>query len=361
MPSEPQQNFVGRGTSTRPGNRFEAVHLEPQFDELAEDDDLLAARRTIPTAFLPDQSQSIIATNDSPDIGFRYSINVYRGCEHGCSYCYARPSHEFLGMNAGQDFETKVMVKHDAAALLRAALARPKWRGEMIMMSGVTDCYQPIERKLRLTRAVLEVMRESRQCCGIITKNALVVRDLDILADMARQNLVHVHLSVTTLDAELVGALEPRTSRPAARLQAIRRLADAGVPVGVMVAPIIPGLNDHEMPAVLEAAAEAGAKTASYVLLRLPHAVNPIFMDWLATNRPEALERVESRIRATRGGKLYQSAFSERQRGRGNYAEQIKQTFGVFRAKHGLDGRLPAFDTSLFTPPRAANGQMNLF
>ncbi|HVU88166.1 MAG TPA: PA0069 family radical SAM protein [Pirellulales bacterium] len=360
MSDEKHNILVGRGATTSPANRFEAVRLESQLDELEPDDELLA-RRAVPTVFLPDNSQSILATNDSPDIGFRYSINAYRGCEHGCAYCYARPSHEYLGMNAGLDFETKVMVKHDAPALLRAALAKPSWRGEMIMMSGVTDCYQPIERKLRLTRGLLEVMREARQCCGIITKNALVTRDLDILADMARQNLVHVHVSVTSLDNELVGSLEPRTSRPAARLSAIRRLAEAQVPVGVMVAPIIPGLNDHEMPAILEAAAEAGAQCASYVLLRLPLAVEPVFMDWLQTNRPDALSKIESRIRSTRGGAMYQSAFRERQRGRGKYAEQIKQTFNVFRAKHGLDRPLPPLDTSRFQPPRPSSGQMSLF
>jgi len=264
-------------------------------------------------------------------------------------------------MNAGIDFETKVMVKHDAPALLRAALLKPSWRGEMIMMSGVTDCYQPIERKLKLTRGLLEVMREARQCCGIITKNALVTRDLDILADMAQRNLVHVHVSVTTLEQPLANMMEPRTSRPAARLEAIRRLRQAGVPVGVMVAPIIPGLNDHEIPAILAASAEAGAQHASYVLLRLPLAVRPVFMDWLVAHRPDAVERVEARIRATRGGAMYQSGFGERQRGRGKYAEQIKQTFDVFRAKHGLNGKLPPLDTTLFERPQRNDGQMTLF
>ena len=264
-------------------------------------------------------------------------------------------------MSAGLDFETKVMVKHEAPALLRTALAKPSWRGDMIMMSGVTDCYQPIERKLKLTRGLLEVMRESRQCCGIITKNALVMRDLDILSDMAKLNLVHVHVSVTTLDPALANTMEPRTSRPAARLEAIRRLRQAGVPVGVMVAPIIPGLNDHEIPAVLAAAAEAGAQRASYVLLRLPLAVRPVFMDWLSANRPEAVERVEARIRSTRGGEMYRSGFGERQRGRGKYAEQIEQTFHVFRAKHGLDGQLPPLDTTLFERPGRDDGQMKLF
>ncbi|MBI2825319.1 MAG: PA0069 family radical SAM protein [Planctomycetia bacterium] len=361
MHDEPRTKFVGRGAQASPANRFEAVHAEADFEQIEADDDLLAPRRAVPTEFLADRSRSIIATNDSPDVGFRYSINAYRGCEHGCAYCYARPSHELLGMNAGLDFETKVMVKHDAPALLREALCRPAWTGEMIMMSGVTDCYQPAERRLRLTRGLLEVMLEARQSCGIITKNALVVRDLDILTEMAALNLVHVHISVTTLDADLVGVLEPRTSRPAARLEAIRRLTAAGVPVGVLVAPIIPGLTDHEPPQVLEAVAAAGAKTASYVLLRLPHTVRPVFLDWLAANRPAQYERVESRIRATRDGKLYNSAFGERQRGRGKYAEQIAQNFRVFKKKYGLDGSLPPLDTSLFHPPRAASGQMNLF
>ena len=361
MSHEPRTKTVGRGAQTSPANRFEAVHLEPQLDELAADDELLAPHRFVPTEFFADQSRSIIASNDSPDVGFRYSINAYRGCEHGCAYCYARPSHELLGMNGGLDFETRVMVKYDAARLLREELCKPGWRGEVIVMSGVTDCYQPAERRLRLTRALLQVMLEARQACGIITKNALVLRDLDILTEMARQNLVHVYLSVTTLDAELVGTLEPRTSRPAARLEAIRQLSVAGVPVGVMVAPIIPGLTDSETPAVLAAAAEAGAKTAGYVLLRLPHSVLPVFMDWLTVNRPEAREKIEARIRSTRRGKLYQSAFRERQRGRGKYAEQIEQAFKVFRKKHGLDRPLPPLDTSLFDPPIPASGQMRLF
>ncbi|HEY4309757.1 MAG TPA: PA0069 family radical SAM protein [Pirellulales bacterium] len=361
MSDEKRTKMVGRGATTSPANRFEAVHLESQFDDLEADDESLDGRRAVPTQFLPDSSQSIFATNDSPDISFRYSINAYRGCEHGCAYCYARPSHEYLGMNAGLDFETKVMVKHDAPALLRAALAKSSWQGEMITMSGVTDCYQPIERKLRLTRGLLEVMSEAQQCCGIITKNALVGRDLDILTELGRQNLVHVHISITTLDNELCGSLEPRTSRPAARLAVVRRLAEAGVPVGVMVAPIIPGLNDHEMPAILAAAARAGAQHASYVLLRLPLAVEPVFRDWLATHRPDAVSRIETRIRSTRGGAMYRSGFAERQRGRGKYAEQIKQTFQVFRAKHGLDRPLAPLDTSLFRPPRPSSGQMSLF
>ncbi len=362
MAGEPgkSKTVIGRGSSIAPANRFEAVHNEPQFDELEPGDELLDTRR-VPTEFLADKTRTIIATNNSPDIGFHYSINAYRGCEHGCAYCYARPSHELLGMNAGLEFESKILVKHDAPALLREELGKPGWRGELIVMSGVTDCYQPAERRYRLTRGLLEVLHEAQQSTGIITKNALVVRDLDLLAPMAEQNLVRVHLSVTTLDAQLARDLEPRTSTPAARLDAIRRLSAVGVPVGVMVAPVIPGLNDHEMPAILAAAAEAGATAAGYVMLRLPHTVRPVFLDWLTTWRPEVKDRVESRIRSIRSGGMYDSEFGIRQRGRGNYAEQIAQSFKVFTKKHGLDRPQSPLDTTRFRPPRPASGQMRLF
>jgi DNA repair photolyase len=260
------------------------------------------------------------------------------------------------------DFETKIFVKHNAAELLRDELNQPAWRGdESITISGVTDCYQPAERRFRVTRSILEVLLEARQTCGVITKNALVVRDLDLLAPLAEMRLVRVFVSVTTLDHELARALEPRTSPPAKKLDAIRALASAGVSVGVMVAPIIPGLTDNEVPAILGAAADAGAKGAGYVLLRLPFAVRPIFEDWLARNRPEQYDRVISRIRTTRGGQMYQTQWRVRQTGTGEYAEQIAGTFKVFKKKHGLDGELPPLDFSLFRPPRAGSGQMQLF
>ncbi|GIW93537.1 MAG: radical SAM protein [Pirellulaceae bacterium] len=270
-----------------------------------------------------DQTKSIVSENDSPDIPFRYSVNPYRGCAHGCAYCYARPTHEYFGLSAGLDFETKIFVKLRAPELLEQWLAEPARSGEPIMFSGVTDCYQPIERELQLTRRCLEVVWRCRQAVGIVTKNALVTRDLDLLVPMAQENLVNVSISITSLDQSLTRDLEPRTSSPQARLRAIEQLSSAGVPVSVMVAPVIPGLNDTEIPAILRAAAEAGARGAGYVLLRLPLAVASVFLEWLDRFRPELRQRVENRVRETRGGKLNSATFGERMRGTGHLAEQI--------------------------------------
>ena len=351
---------IGRGAGIEPPNRFERVHAEHDFEQLEGADDLPDVRR-LPTAFLPNESRRLIAENDSPDVPFRYSINPYRGCEHGCAYCYARPGHETLGMNAGLDFETRILVKHDAPQLLRQELSRDTWRAEVISMSGVTDCYQPAERKFRLTRGCLQVMLEARQPVGIITKNALVVRDLDVLAPMAALQVAHVFVSVTTLDAELARTLEPRTATPQARLRAIRELTSAGVPVGVMAAPIIPGLNDQEIPAILEAARDAGAQTAGFVLLRLPWAVRPIFEEWITRNYPDRAERVLGLIRATRDGRMNDTRWGHRMRGQGAYALQIEQTIRIFKKKLGLDRSLPPLDSSKFQPPQPSSGQMRLF
>jgi DNA repair photolyase len=351
----------GRAAQSSPPNRFVKVHAEPDFDQLERDEGFLDELGTLNTEFLPDTSKTIISENDSPDVPFRYSLNPYRGCEHGCAYCYARPTHEYFGLNAGLDFESKIFVKERAPELFRAFLARDRWQSELIAMSGVTDCYQPAERRFRLTRACLEVALEARQPIGIITKNALVLRDLDVLREMARLNLVHVHLSVTSLDEELVRTMEPRTSRPAARLRAIAALRAANVPASAMVAPIIPGLNDSEVPALLAAAAEAGAIKAGYTLVRLPLAVAPIFTDWLARAQPTRAARVESLVRATRGGKLNSSQFGERMRGSGLIAEQIDQTFRLFARKHNLDRPMPELDYSQFRPPVPESGQLRLF
>lgn len=339
MTNAPTQK--GRGTPLKPPNRFERIRCEESLDQLDEASLLDAATRRIATELLPDQSRTIIRKNDSPDLSFRYCINPYRGCEHGCAYCYARPSHEMLGMNSGLDFESKILVKYDAARLLRKELGRPKWRGEEIVLSGVTDCYQPIERKLHITRDCLEVLLEAHQPCRIITKNALVERDLDLLAPMAERNLVHVFLSLTTLDAELARKMEPRTSSPAARLRAIRALTSAGVPVGTMISPIIPGLTDSEIPSLLQVVKEAGAQTALSILLRLPLSVQPIFCAWLDANFPEKKDRVLALIRGTRSGNLSDSRFGSRMRGEGPYAEGIRKTFSIFRKKFGLDQPLP--------------------
>lgn len=361
MSELPKTRFVGRGSATQPANRFERVHAEADFEQLDAQDELLAGERRVTTEYLPDKSKTIVASNDSPDICFTYSVNPYRGCSHGCSYCYARPTHEYLGMSAGLDFETKVLVKHDAARLFREFLAKPSWKCEPIIFSGVTDCYQPAEREFKLTRQCLEVALECRQPIGIITKNALVVRDLDLLGEMATLGLVQVNVSVTTLDAELARELEPRTSTPAARLRALRELSAAGVPCRVMTAPIIPGLNDSELPAILQAAAQAGAKGAGYVLLRLPYAVKPLFLEWLDRHRPLARAKVEQLLRSMRGGDLYVTRWGERQRGTGPIAEQIETMFRTFARVHGLDGDMPRLNCSLFQSPTLPGDQMRLF
>jgi DNA repair photolyase len=361
MSDERAARVIGRGTGLAPPNRFESVRAEADWEQLAADDELLATEHRLPTTFLPDKAATLIRENDSPDVGFRYSMNPYRGCEHGCAYCYARPGHETLGMNAGIDFETKVLVKHDAVELFRRELNNRRWQCEPIMVSGVTDCYQPVERTLKLTRGLIEVALESHQPLCMITKNSLIVRDVDLLAQMAAKKLISVALSVTTLDAELARTLEPRTATPSARLRAIRELSAAGVPVRVMLAPIIPGLTDNEIPAILAAVKEAGALGAGFVMLRLPFAVAPIFVNWLRENRPLAADRVERLIREMRGGQLYDSKWHRRMRGKGPYAEGVAKTFEMFAHKLGLAAPSEDLDTSHFRPPEMTGGQLRLF
>ncbi|RME68399.1 MAG: PA0069 family radical SAM protein, partial [Verrucomicrobia bacterium] len=304
------------------------------------------------TRFYRDRSSSIITRNTSPDLGFDYSVNPYRGCEHGCAYCYARPYHEYLGFSAGLDFESRIMVKPEAPALLEAELASPKWTPGVIALSGVTDCYQPIERRLRLTRGCLEVLLDARNPVSVITKNRLVVRDVDLLREMAELGTVRVTLSMTTLDPVLARDLEPRTASPRARLEAIRRLSEAGVPTCVNLAPIIPGLNDHEIPAILEASARAGAIGADWALLRLPLAVKDIFLDWLDRFHPGKKPRILARLRDSRGGRLNSSAFGERLTGAGVFAEQIRALFRVAARRCGLDRPLPPLTVAHFRRPR---------
>ena len=349
------------GSQIDPPNRFETVHHEPDFEHLEWDTEYLRTVANRKIEYLTDSSKSIVSENDSPDVPFRYSLNPYRGCAHACPYCYARPGHEYLGFNAGLDFETKIVVKHDAPRLLREFLANDSWQPEPIAFSGVTDCYQPAERQFRLTRQCLEVALQCRQPVSIVTKNALVLRDLPILSQMAAHRLVHVFVSVTTLDPELAREMEPRTSIPSARLRAMRMLAEAGVPVGVMVAPVIPGLNESEVPTILEAAKKAGAITAHYILLRLPLSVEPVFVEWLERTQPLRAERILGRIRETRKGKLSSSAWGERMVGSGEIADQIKNMFRLFKRKHGLDNRLPPHNCSLFRPPVGRSGQKRLF
>ncbi len=342
-----------RGTAENPPNRFERLHYAPDPD--APDPEGPAPT----TQFYRDTSRSIIARNDSPDVGFSASINPYRGCEHGCVYCYARPTHEYLGFSAGVDFESKIMVKEDAPELLRRALASPKWQPEPIGISGVTDPYQPIERRLKITRGCLEVLAEFRNPVAIVTKNHLVTRDADLLGALARHDAAAVFVSLTTLDSELRQRMEPRTSPPQARLAAIRELTAAGVPVGVLTAPVIPGLNDHEIPALLAAAAEAGARCAGYVMLRLPFAVAELFEQWLDRHYPERREKVLGRIRTTRGGRLNDPRFGARMRGEGPFADVIRRLFRMACRKTGLSNDGPPLSTAAFRRP--GDGQGKLF
>jgi DNA repair photolyase len=354
-------NSKGRGTSLQPGNRFEkhSIELEPgAFEELAAIDPDFVPHRP-ETRCYSDDSQSIISRNDSPDLSFTFSLNPYRGCEHGCSYCYARPYHEYLGFNAGLDFETRLMVKTKAPDLLEQELARSRWIPQSVICSGVTDCYQPIERKFQITRECLRVMRDFRNPVGIVTKNALVTRDIDYLAELASYRASVVAISLTSLDHDLAGKLEPRASRPAARLQAMRALSAAGIPVGISLAPVIPGLNDHEIPALLEAARDHGACFARYTVLRLPHGVKEIFSSWLEEHFPGKKELILGRIREMRGGELYQSDFGTRMTGEGVIAEQIQTLFNVTRRRLGLDRQSHSLSNEHFR--RRIPGQMELF
>jgi DNA repair photolyase len=352
-PGKSAQAGPPRGTCQNPKNRFEALARErdPDWDD---------AEEPLPrTQFIPDLTQSIITHNDSPDIPYSASLNPYRGCEHGCIYCYARPTHEYLGFSAGLDFESRIVVKPRAPELLREQLASPRYQPEPLALSGVTDPYQPIERRLQLTRRCLEVLAEFRHPVGLVTKNQLVTRDLDLLKELARHRAVSVSISLITLDPELRRVLEPRTSPPAARLEAMAKLAGAGIPVGVLVAPVIPGLTDHEMPAVLAAAASAGANYAYYTALRLPLGVGPLFEDWLARHFPDRKDKVLGRIRAMHGGNLYDSRFGRRMRGEGPVADQINALFRVARRHAGLSGTGPELSTGAFRRP--AGGQLELF
>src|SRR3954451_1185686 len=328
----------GRGASWNPQNRFEPLEYI-RDDEYVGDDD---APRTI---YLRDPTRTIIATNDSPDVGFEASVNPYRGCEHGCIYCFARPTHEYLGMSAGLDFETRILVKEDAPELLREELNSPKWKPQVIAISGVTDPYQPIERKLELTRRILAVLAEFRNPVAIITKSHLVTRDIDYLAELASFSGAKVCVSVTTLDPEVARVMEPRAATPELRLDAISQLAKAGVPVGVMVAPVLPAITEHEMPKILAAAKNAGATEAGFVVLRLPWAVAPLFEQWVGEHFPDRKAKVMNRIRELREGKLYDSEWRVRQRGKGIFAEQMQAMFDIGCRRVGLnevDGGLSA-------------------
>jgi DNA repair photolyase len=340
----------GRGAAENPANRFEAIHLERDAEWDPAEDPALT------TKLYRDHTASIINYNDSPDIGFEASINPYRGCEHGCIYCYARPTHEYLGFSAGLDFESRIMVKENAPDLLRAELTSKKWQPQVVAMSGVTDCYQPVERRLRLTRRCLEVFAEFRNPVGIVTKNHLVTRDIDLLADLAGHHAVVVFVSLTTLDAGLAAKMEPRASLPEHRLAAIRALSQAGIPTGVMTAPVIPALNDHEVPALVAAAVAAGAQYAGYVPLRLPFGLGPLFEDWLERHFPARREKVMGRLKALRGGKINDARFGTRMRGEGIFADQMAGLFETACRKAGIAGRHPELSSAAFRVPSSADG-----
>ena len=346
------QNGAGRGADTNPPNRFEVAEYIP--DPSPEEEELPHPR----TQFLRDDSKSLITYNTSPDVGFDTSFNVYRGCEHGCAYCFARPTHEYLGMSAGLDFETKILVKESAPELLRSELSKKSWMPQVLAMSGVTDCYQPVERIRRLTRRCVEVLAEFRNPLAIITKNHLVTRDVDLLVELARVDAVVVNISVTTLDGELAKRLEPRASMPTRRLAAIRKLTEAGIPVRVLMAPVIPGLTDHEMPALLKACADAGARDAEFIPLRLPLALAPLFEDWLDRNVPGSKDKVLGRIRDMRGGKLYDSRWGQRMTGEGFYAEQMRTLFRVAHLRAAFPCNIPTLSTAAFKVP---SDQLDLF
>jgi DNA repair photolyase len=360
----------GRGAAINPEGRFENVERETYDDGWTHDhSDGSDDERALKTQIIEEAAASIITRNQSPDIPFAQSINPYQGCEHGCSYCYARPTHAYRNLSPGVDFETRIFAKVNAAELLRKELSKPGYRCEVISLGANTDPYQPAERKLRITRAVLEVCAEFNQPVGIVTKNAMVERDLDILVPMAQRRLVNVFLSVNSLDHDIARRLEPRCSAPARRLQALRTLSQAGVPVGVLVAPVIPFLNDDQIEAVLEAAFVAGATQAGYVVLRLPYEVKTLFRDWLERHYPLKAKHVMSRVHEMRGGRDNDPHFGSRMRGQGEFAELLAQRFAIAKRRFGYDvrGRMlrnAPLDTTLFrvpAPAAAATGQMSLF
>jgi DNA repair photolyase len=361
----PRAPVKGRGAASWVANRFEKTSARGEddgwgsvyADAFDADGEPLAPPRTRVTE---ERARSIISRNQSPDIGFSQSINPYRGCEHGCVYCFARPSHAYLDLSPGLDFETRLYAKTNAVERLRHELARPGYVPHAIALGINTDAYQPIERRYRLTRALLEVLAETKHPVHFVTKGGLIERDLDLLAPMAREGLVKVHFSITTLDNRLAARMEPRATAPHGKLRAMRALADAGVPVGVMVAPVVPMVSDHELEHILEAAREHGAREAGYVLLRLPHELKQVWREWLQLHYPERAAHVMSLVRQMRGGKDYDSAFGSRMRGEGPFAKLLEQRFRKATARLGY-GRLPALDGSRFIAPRKPSAQHELF
>ena len=351
-----EQRRRGRGARSNLSGRFESEAREIFDDGWESAGELPAFKTQVHT----DSARTIISRNDSPDISFDQSINPYRGCEHGCTYCYARPTHCYLGHSAGLDFETQLYAKPDAASLLEAELAKPGYQPSTIALGANTDPYQPIERKLGITRQILEVLEAARHPVGIVTKSASVMRDIDILSRMAKDGLVKVALSVTTLDRKLARSMEPRASTPSKRLDALRALGEAGVPSAVMVAPVIPALNDHEIEKILEAARDAGVREAGYVMLRLPLEIKDLFVEWLATDFPDRAKRVIGHIKSMHGGRDYSAEFGLRQRGKGPYAEQVAMRFKLALKRFGLNQRRERLRTDLFCRPTPPGTQMSL-
>ncbi|HSF17167.1 MAG TPA: PA0069 family radical SAM protein [Vicinamibacteria bacterium] len=340
----------GRGAVSNRSGRFERLHYLP-----------IEERDRVETSVTPDQTRTIIARNDSPDVPFDKSINPYRGCEHGCIYCFARPTHAYLGLSAGLDFETRIFSKPMAAELLRAELESPRYRVTPIALGANTDPYQPVEKELRITRAILSVLSEYEHPVGIVTKSQLVLRDIDLLSPMAARRLANVFVSITTLDPDLASRMEPRAARPEKRLETIRRLREQGIPTGVLASPMIPALNDSELENILKESAAAGAQSAGYILLRLPHELKDLFREWLEAHYETKASHVLNLVRETRGGALYRSEFGTRMRGQGAYADLLEQRFHAASRKYGLDRRLPPLDTGRFRRPSPGAVQMDLF
>jgi DNA repair photolyase len=353
------QPLKGRGALSNPHVRFDSTSVEKTDDGWYQEE---AGTTSLPETVLPDRAKSVITTNNSPDVGFEQSINPYRGCSHGCVYCFARPTHAYLGLSPGLDFETKLFYKDNAVELLRAELSKRNYLCKTIALGINTDGWQPLERRLEVTRSVLAVLAECRHPVTIVTKSALVVRDLDLLQDLARDRLVSVMISITSLDNDIKRTLEPRTASPQARLKVIEQLSSAGVPVGVLVAPVIPSLTDHEMEHILDAAKTAGASSAGYVLLRLPHEVKDLFREWLAEHYPDRAKHVMSLINQSRGGKDYQAEFGTRMVGTGVFAQLLSKRFDVAKRKFGLDDAEHRHElrTDLFRPPATNQAQMTL-
>jgi DNA repair photolyase len=355
---KPTRPIKGRGSASRTPGRFEKSLTTGEDDGWGSVYDEEPVR--LATTVTEERARSIISRNNSPDVGFSQSINPYRGCEHGCVYCFARPSHAYLDLSPGLDFESKLFAKTNAAEQLRRELAKPGYVPSPIALGINTDSYQPIERDYRITRQVLELLAECRHPVEFVTKSALIVRDLDLLTQLAKDDLVHVQLSVTTLDNRLSARLEPRAAAPHTRLKTIRTLADAGVPVGVLVAPVIPLITDSEMERILESCRDAGARSAGYVLIRLPHELKQIWREWLQLHYPDRAAHVMSIIQQMRGGKDYDSEFGARMRGQGPFADLLRQRFRKTHARLGFE-RLAPLSTSAFVPPRIRSAQGELF